>query len=661
MQSDSLGEGPAHMSVGLWKAVVDSVPVCAVIASRSLEGTIQYVNDEFTLVTGYQLADVPTVADWIRLAYPDPAYRAVVLTNWARDVSPGHMRSDVSYDVVCKDGSIKRLLLRANMLDDEYMIVTMLDVSRQFETEEQLRCSEARYRELVESSPVPICLARGGKIVFLNAAAAELFGAKSVEQIVGRVAMDFVHLGSRDEARRALSTLSEVGTAVRTLYTIVRLDGTLREVEAAAVVTDFDGEPTNLALFHDVTERNEAERARLVYEAKLQQSQRVEGLGLLAAGVAHEFNNILVGILGSVSLALVGEPDAQTRQQLLRIDESARRAAELASQMLACSGRATAEPENVDMHALLVDMNPLFHALVREPIQISVEAEAGRHLVFASATQVRQILLSLMSNAAEALHDAEGGLTGGRITIRMHDHEQVDEQLHGAVASEPLAPGRYVLVEVEDDGPGMSEETVSRIFEPFFSTKFAGRGLGLAAVHGIVRGNRGTIAVDSQLGRGSTFRVYFPAADTASVLPGEAQPPRGGPDDRGVVLIIDDESIVREVAASMIEALGFEVLSAASGQEGIDVFAAHANDISLVIVDMNMPGVDGIAVCRAVRGIRASVPVVLSSGFGEEETATHIRESGFAGFLRKPFDLHGLREVVEDARAKRGAGTITSS
>jgi len=447
----------------------------------------------------------------------------------------------------------------------------------------------------------------------------------------------------------------------RTGRKIVRLDGTELEVEAAAVVTEFDGEPANLAVFHDVTDRNRAERDRLDYEVKVQQAQRVEGLGLLAAGVAHDFNNILVGILGSVSLALLGEPDAPVRDHLERIDESARRAAELVSQMLACSGRATADPQNVDLHALLGDMTPLFHAIAREPIQISVQAEAGRHLAFADPTQVRQILLSLVSNAAEALGDAERGTAGGHIAVRVHAHEQVDEQLHGAVASEALEPGRYVLVEVEDDGPGMSEETAGRVFEPFFSTKFAGRGLGLAAVHGILRANRGGIAVESQVGRGTTFRVYFRAAEATSVPPGDAQPSRGELDDRGVVLIIDDESIVLDVAVSMLEALGIAVLSAASGQEGIDVFAAHANDISLVIVDMNMPGLDGIAVCRAIRGMRASVPVVLSSGFGEEETATHVRESGFAGFLRKPFDLQGLREVVEEAQSKRGTGTIKSS
>ena len=220
MPSDSTGGLSGHMPVRLWKAVVDSVPVGAVVASRSLEGRIEYVNEEFTKLTGYELADVPSVADWIRLAYPDPAYRAYVLANWARDVSPENMRSDVSYEVVCKNGSKRHVLLRANMLDDDHMIVSLLDVSRQHEAEEHLRRNEARYRALVESSPVPISLARGGKIVFLNAAAVELFGGKSAEQLVGRLAMDFMHLDSRDEARKALASLVEIGTAVRAPYKI---------------------------------------------------------------------------------------------------------------------------------------------------------------------------------------------------------------------------------------------------------------------------------------------------------------------------------------------------------------------------------------------------------------------------------------------------------
>lgn len=641
-------EIPSH----LWKSVVEHVPIAAVLAARTLEGEMDYVNPEFTRVTGYSLTDVPTVSDWILRAYPDPVYRETVLANWSLDVDPALMGRDVSYDVACKDGSKKRMLLRASMLGNDRMIVTMLDVTRQYEAEEALRRSESRYRALVESCPVPILLTRDGPILFVNSAAVRLFGAETADQLIGRSAIDFVHPDCLGDLRRLLDVLSRMGVAAKAPYRAVRLDGTVVDVEAAGVVTEFDGETARLVAMYDVTERNEAERKRRRYEETLQHAQRVESLGLLAAGVAHDFNNILVGILGSVSLALTSESSG-VRSHLERIESSARRAADLATQMLACSGQANAKLEVVELGTLLRDMQPVLRVVIRDPFRIELDPANADFFVLANPTQVRQILLNLVSNAAEAVRGLEDA-NSGKVSVRVFPYLQSHDDPPPDLISGTIEPGAYVVIEVADDGPGIGSETLPRIFEPFFSTKLAGRGLGLAAVHGILRAHNGAIAVHSEPGLGSTFRVYLhaagPARETASSPPAILEPT----DANYLVLVIDDESIVLEVMGSMLEALGCGALRASTVEEGKRMFVANGDRIGLVIVDMNMPDGDGLQLCKAIHAVRPNVPVVLSSGLGNERMADLSRQEGFAAFLPKPFELRDLESVIEKAKLVDG-------
>lgn len=631
--------------LGLWKSVVDHVPVSAVVASLSLHGRIEYVNREFTIVTGYEIGDVPTVADWIEKAYPDPDYRALVMSNWQVDASPNHMRRDVSYDVVCKDGTTKRMLLRASLLDPERMIVTMVDVTGQHEAEAALRASEARYRALVESSPVPIAVTRGGRIFQANAAVSTLFGASTPDVLVGRATAELIHPAFHEAMRQAAESVAQRGVAEPSRFTAVRVDGSSLEVEIAGSRMLLDGEPANLVVFRDLTEQLQAEHRQRAYEEKLQQAQRVESLGLLAAGVAHDFNNILVGILGSTSLAMSVARDGVVCEHLARIESSARRAAELAAQMLACSGQVETKLESVDVRAVLTEMDPLTHSLVRDAIRVSVTCEA-RQNALANPTQLRQVLLNLVSNAAEAIRTARSD-SPGSVSICVRDHVQAEYGSPGMGVGE-LAPGQYVVIDVADDGPGIAPDVLDRLFEPFFTTKMAGRGLGLAAVHGILRAHCGAIAVHSKLGRGSTFSVYLRAATATARTPASSHPPAAA-DEPCTVLVVDDESIVRDVAADMLQALGYEVLVAASGQEARATFRSHADRIGLVIVDMNMPEDSGLSVRKDIASVRPEVPVILASGFGEADVAKQVRDGLFAGFLQKPFDLKELGTAVERA------------
>jgi CheY-like chemotaxis protein len=321
--------------------------------------------------------------------------------------------------------------------------------------------------------------------------------------------------------------------------------------------------------------------------------------------------------------------------------------------MLACSGQVNAKLEIVELGALLQDMQPVLRVVMRDPCDIHLEPGEQQLAVFANPTQLRQVLLNLVSNAVEAVRSS-GHSKKGKVSVRVFPHTQSSEDPPPDLISGKIEQGAYVVVEVEDNGPGIVPETLPRIFEPFFSTKLAGRGLGLAAVHGILRAHNGAIAVQSEPGLGSTFRAYLHAAcperETAS-RPSTIPPPT----DKGyTVLVVDDESVVREVMGSMLEALGFGALRASTVTEGEQLFVANADTIGLVIVDMNMPDGDGLQLRRAIHAVHPHVPVVLSSGLGDERMADLSKEEGFAAFLPKPFEMHHLESVIEKAKRREG-------
>jgi CheY-like chemotaxis protein len=269
------------------------------------------------------------------------------------------------------------------------------------------------------------------------------------------------------------------------------------------------------------------------------------------------------------------------------------------------------------------------------------------------ATQLRQVVMNLITNASEAL-----GEESGQSTIRTGAQACESEYLASATLDDELPPGRYVFVEVSDTGAGMTAEARARMFDPFYSTKFSGRGLGLAAVLGIVRGHRGAIKVHSEEGRGTTIKVLLPVAaggESARTAPTET-PASETPAGRGTVLLVDDERAVLEVASKMLEVLGFEVLTAADGRAALDHFGADPNRFALVLLDLTMPRMDGEETFRQLRDIRPDVVVVLSSGYNEQDLITRFAGKGLAGFIQKPYRLDELSEIIDGVLDRRSDG-----
>jgi two-component system cell cycle sensor histidine kinase/response regulator CckA len=443
--------------------------------------------------------------------------------------------------------------------------------------------------------------------------------------------VDAVHPDDVDRVRAALETLQD-GHSTAEEYRIVRPDGSTRWVwDRAYPVLDTDGSVRRIVgVAEDITERKQTEAERLRLERSIQQTQKVQGLGALAGGIAHDFNNLLATILGHAGLALSKlSPDAPARKHVAKIETTGFRAAELVAQMLAYSGRTQFALKRLDLSAIPEDMATLLNTTVSHRAVMPYELEAGLPVMRGDPNQLQQLLLNLVTNAAEAVEDPSG-----EIRIRTGVTQASRDDLAATYVDDGLPEGRYLYVEVEDAGRGMDRDTLQQMFDPFFTTKFTGRGLGLAAAIGIVRGHDGAIKIDSVPGEGTTIRVLFPvdATEVHPAVPAVVTPPHAG-----TVLIIDDEDDVRDVTVSILESWGLTVLAARDGRAGIALLRRHAGEVSAILLDLTMPLMDGVETARRLREIDANIPILLCSGYSEQQLGERHADRGFSGFLQKPF------------------------
>jgi signal transduction histidine kinase len=404
----------------------------------------------------------------------------------------------------------------------------------------------------------------------------------------------------------------------------------------------------NRLLEAEVAERERAEAERRKLEGQLLQAQKLEGLGVMAGGIAHDFNNLLVGILGNAHLALMDSvPQSPLFEMISEIETASRRAADLVQELLAYAGKAQFDVRRSNLSALVEEMLKLLRSSV--PPNATIVCKLGEQVpwIEADATQIRQIVMNLITNAAESL---EGRM--GQVSVRTGVMHAEKAYLRERYLTNDLPEGEYAFLEVQDTGCGMDLETIQRIFDPFYTTKFTGRGLGLAAVIGIVKSHHGTLDVESELGRGTTFRVLIPLAG-AGPHPGEVRRPRvatqmGG----GTVLVVEDEPSVRAVSKRIVGKAGFEVLTASGGREAVALFREHAQEIVAVLLDLTMPDMDGETTLRELRRIRADVPVVICSGHSEAQADRIVQSTQNATFLQKPYTFATLVQRLSEVLPK---------
>jgi PAS domain S-box-containing protein len=559
-------------------------------------------------------------------------------------------------EYIRKDGTVFPIEMRAYLVRDSVgrpqgMWGLVRDITLRKRVQREMRRSERKYRTLFENSAEALFVMTD---VFLdcNESAMKLFRCKK-EDLIGHTPLDISPEIQPDGQETADVAAEHMFAAMKGeeqffYWQHKRPDGSLFDAEVLLISIEMDDQHTLLASVRDVTEKRKQEEERRRFEAKVQETQKLESLGVLAGGIAHDFNNLLMGILGNADLALNEmSPVAPARTNLQQIERAARRAADLCKQMLAYSGRGRFMIEPINLSELVEEMAHMLQVSVSKKAVLKYNFAASLPLFEGDATQVRQVVMNLITNASDALEERSGVIS---ISTGFMDCDE--NYLNDNSLSMELPEGRYVYMEVSDSGSGMDEQTRRRIFEPFFTTKFTGRGLGLAAVLGIVRGHKGAIKVYSEPGRGTTFKVLFPACAQPAAAPVIEAPP-AEMEATGPVLVIDDEEWVRDVAGEMLDRLGFKSLFSSDGQQGIDLFRRHEDEICCVILDLTMQGLDGEQTFRELRRIKSDVRVIISSGYSEQEVIDRFSGKGLAGFLQKPYRLEDLQEKLSAALGDR--------
>jgi PAS domain S-box-containing protein len=521
---------------------------------------------------------------------------------------------------------------------------------------EELRAAQLRLIDHVENSPLAVIEWGSDFRVTRWAGQAEnLFGWRP-EEVVGKRFGEWPFVYPEDAQRvsdvvHRLIDGADYRNAVQN-RNLTKLGRILYCIWQNSVLHDETGRIVSiLSLVQDVTDRVLAEQQskkaaveKQILERKLQESQKLESLGVLAGGIAHDFNNLLTGVLGNASLARMDLPaESPVQPYLQQIEAAAARAADLCKQMLAYSGKGRFVVNRLDLNALIEDTTRLLQVSISKRAVMKFQLAPGLPVVLGDATQLRQVIMNLVINASEAISDKSGFIavnTGLTRADRAY--------LSGAYFARDLPEGDYVSLEISDNGGGMSQEVLEKIFDPFFTTKFTGRGLGLAAVLGIVRGHNGALKVFSEEGWGTTFKILLPCAEgvaeeVAAVAPGMADW-KGS----GQVLVVDDEETVRVTTARMLEASGFSTKLADNGRTGVEEFTADPDGFTLVMLDLTMPHMDGDEAFHLIRELRPQARVLLMSGFNEQEAIARFTGKGLAGFIQKPFAYPALREKLQE-------------
>ena len=560
----------------------------------------------------------------------------------------------------------------------------LIDITQRKRTELALEESEKLYRHLVEHASDIIYRADvHGRFRVFNSVATKLLGY-SAEELIGRSYLDLIRPDFRGKTRRfyreqlahrlshtylEFPALAKDGTEVwfgqnveiieeegrvvgfqaitrditREFHTREVLESVRDELERRVKERTAELESSNELLRLEIAERQREANARHELEQQMQHIQRVESLGVLAGGIAHDFNNILAAIMGFASLALPHIPESSpARSSVEEVIAASKSAAQLTQQMLAYSGRGKFNIVPLNLSQLIEDVTRLITTVISKKAVLKLNLAQDLAAIEGDSAQLQQLLINLLINASDSLADQAGSIRLTTGTQRVREGE-----LAAALPGRSLPEGLYVFVEVADTGCGMDEGTIQKIFDPFFTTKFTGRGLGLAAVHGIVRGHHGALAVRSEPGAGTSFRVIFPATKRAVET---TRQPVVSKDDQavveGVVLVVDDEAGVRAVTSQILEGAGASVLSAVDGFDAIRQFESHSREIRAVLLDLTMPGLDGVEVFQRLIAIDPGVKVILFSGYDEQDVSRRCGRTPPAGFLRKPFTASELLKCI---------------
>ncbi|MEN6616090.1 MAG: PAS domain S-box protein [Syntrophorhabdus sp.] len=589
-----------------------------------------YLNEAHTRIYGYMPGEL-TGKSWQVL------YDENELRRFQDDIMPAFIRKGQWRGEAIgkkKDGSSFPQELSLTALDNGGLICVVRDITERRKAEEERDRMNTFLDSIVENIPNMIFIKDAGELRFVrfNKAGEDLLG-NSREDLIGKNDYDFFPKGQADfftqKDREVLMGKKVIDIPEEPIQT--RIKG-VRSIHTKKVpILDAKGEPQYLlGISEDITERKKL-------EAQLMNAQRMEAVGTLAGGIAHDFNNMLAVILGNAELALDDVEEEGPRDNLKQIVKASKRSRDLVKQILAFSRKSEGQKKTLRLSTLVRETVDLLRGSVPSTITIELHINTDRDTILADPSQIQQVIMNLSTNAVHAMDD------GGVLSISLSETTFEQEE---TIPDSSMQPGQYVVLAVADTGSGIPEDITHRIFEPFYTTKEHGQGtgMGLAVVFGIVKECEGAITVESNVGKGSTFRVFFPA--TKPVAEGNARKEESLPTGKERVLVIDDELSVAEMVTEMLKRLGYDVTMAGGGPEGWQKFKERSHDYDLVITDHVMPGLTGIRLAEKMLEVRKLLPIILFTGYSETISPEKAKAIGIRAFLMKPVVKKTLAETV---------------
>jgi PAS domain S-box-containing protein len=633
--------------------ILDALPI-AVSLSDS-RGAIRFINNQFTAQFGYDTSDVSTISEWLDLAYPDKTYREKTNVEFTARFLADPVPIGVSplpARISCKDGSIRMVEISGRMLGEDSLRIYQ-DVTERNLISGEMEETEARYRWISENTGDVVWLLdlESGRFKFVSPSVTRVRGFTQEEVMRQNLRESFTPESYQfitEFMPKRISAFLAGDESMRVMLHEVsqpRKNGSIVPTEVVStLITNSSGRPVEiLGVTRDITERKQAEEARAKLEAQLRQSQKMEAIGQLAGGVAHDFNNILTVIMCNASL-LADEPElsAESRELIKQLAEASGRASNLTRQLLTFSRRQVIRLRHVNLNEVVRNMDSLLSRLLGENITLQCLCNEDLPCINADPGMLEQVILNLAVNARDAMPK------GGRLVIRTQPEEIIESQ---ADHHSDARPGHFVVLSVTDTGVGMDKDTLTRIFEPFFTTKESGKGtgLGLATVYGIVKQHRGWAVVKSTVGEGTTFKIFLPsitaAARATKAAPGKNSTQRIGGTE--TILVVEDEPAVRQLAVRFLDRLGYQVHQAADGLEALDVWEEHRGKIDLLLTDIMMPnGLTGVDLANQLKLQRPGLKIVYCSGYSRDVIGPYHNLLPTERYLAKPFNPNHLAQMI---------------